>query len=79
MRLRLVVETGTLGATYCIGARQHRPGHDDRYEIDPTRAEAALDRRAAHDFERGPSAGICTTGPWWVGIRAQTYHEQRLG
>jgi hypothetical protein len=70
MRLRLVVETGTLGATYCIGARQHRPGHD-RYEIDPTRAEAAPDRRAAHDFERGPpSAGICTTGPGgWAFVR----------
>jgi dTDP-glucose 4,6-dehydratase len=111
-----VVETGTPGATYCIGARQprrnidvvkaicaildaqlpskagsrerlitfvqDRPGHDNRYEIDPSRAEAALDWRAAHDFERGLAATIdwyLHNRAWWDGIRAQKYHGQRLG
>ncbi len=111
-----VVETGTPGATYCIGARQprrnidvvkticalldakrpsakgayerlithvhDRPGHDLRYEIDPTRAEAALHWTAAHDFERGLAATIdwyLNHQPWWQAIRAQTYQGQRLG
>jgi dTDP-glucose 4,6-dehydratase len=59
-----------------------RPGHDNRYEIDPTRAEAALGWRAAHDFERGLSATIdwyLDNRAWWEGIRAQKYHGQRLG
>ena len=33
-----------------------RPGHDFRYEIDPTRAEAALGWTAPHDFEAGLGA-----------------------
>jgi dTDP-glucose 4,6-dehydratase len=111
-----VVETGTPGATYCIGARQprrnidvvraicaildaklpskagsrerlisfvqDRPGHDNRYEIDPSRAAAALDWRAAHDFERGLAATLdwyLHNQPWWDSIRAQKYHGQRLG
>jgi dTDP-glucose 4,6-dehydratase len=111
-----VVETGTRGATYCIGARQprrnievvkaicavldarlpsragarerlisfvqDRPGHDNRYEIDSSRAEAALDWRAAHDFERGLAATVdwyLQNRDWWAGIRAQQYHGQRLG
>jgi dTDP-glucose 4,6-dehydratase len=59
-----------------------RPGHDNRYEIDPSCAEAALDWRAAHDFERGLAATIdwyLDNRAWWEGIRAQTYHGQRLG
>jgi dTDP-glucose 4,6-dehydratase len=61
---------------------QDRPGHDNRYEIDPSHAEAALDWRAAHDFERGLAATIdwyLHNRAWWEGIRAQTYHGQRLG
>ena len=30
-----------------------RPGHDFRYEIDPSRSETALDWKAPHDFEAG--------------------------
>jgi len=61
---------------------QDRPGHDNRYEIDPSCAEAALDWRAAHDFERGLAATIdwyLHNQDWWEGIRAQQYHGQRLG
>jgi dTDP-glucose 4,6-dehydratase len=111
-----VVETGTPGATYCIGARQprrnidvvkaicaavdarlpspngarerlirfvqDRPGHDNRYEIDPSGAEGALEWRAAHDFERGLAATIdwyLENREWWEGIRVKKYQGQRLG
>ncbi len=50
-----------------------RPGHDFRYEIDPSRAEAALGWQAPHDFERGlrgPSTGIWRTAPGGRPIRA---------
>jgi dTDP-glucose 4,6-dehydratase len=59
-----------------------RPGHDHRYEIDPSHAEAALAWRAAHDFERGLNATIdwyLNHKPWWKSIRAGKYAGQRLG
>jgi len=59
-----------------------RPGHDHRYEIDPGAAEAALDWRAAHDFERGLAATIdwyLAHQDWWRGIRAKNYAGERLG
>jgi dTDP-glucose 4,6-dehydratase len=59
-----------------------RPGHDFRYEIDPSRTEAALDWRAPHDFERGLGRTIdwyLAHRPWWEGIRAGRYAGQRLG
>jgi dTDP-glucose 4,6-dehydratase len=111
-----VVESGTPGATYCIGARQprqnidvvraicatldqklpspngsrerlmtyvrDRPGHDFRYEIDPSAAESALAWTAAHDFERGLAVTIdwyLNHRPWWDSIRAGKYQGQRLG
>jgi dTDP-glucose 4,6-dehydratase len=111
-----VVESGTPGATYAIGARQprknldvvkticailddklpssngprerlinfvrDRPGHDFRYEIDPSAAESALTWTAAHDFERGLAATIdwyLTHESWWQSIRAGKYAGQRLG
>ncbi len=111
-----VVEQGTPGATYAIGARQprgnldvvcaicahldrcqpdpagprtrlirfvtDRPGHDFRYEIDPSRTEAALDWRAPHDFETGLARTIdwyLDNRPWWEGVRAARYAGQRLG
>ncbi len=59
-----------------------RPGHDFRYEIDPSRAEAALDWTAPHDFERGLRRTIewyLAHEPWWSAIRAGRYAGQRLG
>jgi dTDP-glucose 4,6-dehydratase len=59
-----------------------RPGHDFRYEIDPTRAEAALDWTAPHDFEAGLSRTIewyLGHREWWQSVRARRYAGQRLG
>ncbi len=59
-----------------------RPGHDFRYEIDPTVTETALDWRAPHDFEAGLAATVdwyLANRPWWEGIRAGRYSGQRLG
>lgn len=58
-----------------------RPGHDFRYEIDPSRAEAVLGWKAAHDFD----AGLARTIDWYLanrawsdGVRAR-YAGERLG
>jgi len=59
-----------------------RPGHDFRYEIDPSRAQAGLDWRAAHDFGRGLRRSIdwyLANRAWRAGIRARRYKGQRLG
>lgn len=59
-----------------------RPGHDHRYEIDPSSAEKALNWKAEHDFERGLAATIgwyLDNRPWWEGIRTKKYAGQRLG
>jgi len=59
-----------------------RPGHDFRYEIDPGRAESALDWRAAHDFETGLGRTVdwfLAHRPWWEAVRARRYAGQRLG
>ncbi|HYP63745.1 MAG TPA: dTDP-glucose 4,6-dehydratase, partial [Acidocella sp.] len=59
-----------------------RPGHDHRYEIDPTTAEKELHWEAAHDFERGlrvTADWYLANQEWWQGIRAQKYAGQRLG
>ena len=59
-----------------------RPGHDHRYEIDPSFAENALHWKAAHDFERGLTVTIewyLNNCEWWERIRSQTYGGQRLG
>ena len=59
-----------------------RPGHDFRYEIDPTRSEAALDWTAPHDFEAGLARTIdwyLANAGWWQGVRARRYAGQRLG
>src|SRR5512139_1213700 len=39
-----------------------RPGHDFRYEIDPSRTEADLGWRARHDF----TAGLASTVDWYL-------------
>ena len=59
-----------------------RPGHDFRYEIDPSRAQAALDWRAPHDFDRGLQKTVewyVNNRAWWERIRAGHYAGQRLG
>ena len=59
-----------------------RPGHDFRYEIDPTRTEAALAWHAPHDFATGLAKTIdwyLANRAWWEGIRAARYAGQRLG
>ena len=59
-----------------------RPGHDHRYEIDPSSAEQALDWKAAHNFEQGLAATIdwyLANQDWWRGIQAKKYAGQRLG
>jgi len=59
-----------------------RPGHDFRYEIDPSHAERALGWKAKHDFETGIRLTIewyLNNKTWWEGIRARRYTGNRLG
>jgi dTDP-glucose 4,6-dehydratase len=59
-----------------------RPGHDFRYEIDPSHAQAALGWHADHDFETGLAATIdwyLDHEAWWQAIRAKRYAGNRLG
>jgi dTDP-glucose 4,6-dehydratase len=59
-----------------------RPGHDFRYEIDPTRTEAAIAWTAPHDFETGLGRTIdwyLQNRAWWEAIRGARYAGQRLG
>jgi dTDP-glucose 4,6-dehydratase len=59
-----------------------RPGHDFRYEIDPSRTEATLGWTAPHDFETGLARTIdwyLANRAWWEGVRAGRYAGQRLG
>ncbi len=59
-----------------------RPGHDFRYEVDPTRSEAALDWAAPHDFDAGLAKTIAwyvANRAWWEGVRARRYAGERLG
>ena len=59
-----------------------RPGHDFRYEIDPTHAETALGWTAAHNFDRGLAATIdwyLANRTWWERIQQQRYTGMRLG
>ncbi len=59
-----------------------RPGHDFRYEIDPSRTEAALSWKAPHDFEAGLAKTVdwyLANRAWWEGVRARRYSGERLG
>jgi len=59
-----------------------RPGHDFRYEIDPTRSEAALDWTAPHDFAAGLAKTVgwyIANRTWWQEVRAGRYAGERLG
>ena len=59
-----------------------RPGHDFRYEIDPSHAEQALGWTARHDFETGLRKTVqwyLDNRAWWEEIRTRSYTGQRLG
>ncbi|MDE2517632.1 MAG: dTDP-glucose 4,6-dehydratase [Rhodospirillales bacterium] len=59
-----------------------RPGHDFRYEIDASRAQAALGWQAAHDFDAGLARTIdwyLDHRAWWQALRAARYDGARLG
>jgi dTDP-glucose 4,6-dehydratase len=59
-----------------------RPGHDFRYEIDPSRAEAALGWTAPHDFETGLARTVewyLANRAWWQAVRTRRYGGERLG
>ena len=59
-----------------------RPGHDFRYAMDPSGAEAALGWRPRFDFESGLEHTIrwyLDNEAWWRPIRDEAYAGQRLG
>jgi dTDP-glucose 4,6-dehydratase len=59
-----------------------RPGHDHRYAIDPTKAEAELGWQAAESFDSGIEKTVAwylDRRDWWEPIRSGTYQGQRLG
>ncbi len=59
-----------------------RPGHDFRYEIDPTRSEKALAWTAPHDFNSGLALTIdwyMAHRDWWQSVRSRRYAGERLG
>jgi dTDP-glucose 4,6-dehydratase len=59
-----------------------RPGHDFRYEIDPSNSERAFGWKAPNDFETGLALTIdwyLDNRAWWEALRAAKYAGQRLG
>ncbi|MBB3900506.1 dTDP-glucose 4,6-dehydratase [Roseococcus suduntuyensis] len=59
-----------------------RPGHDFRYAMDPSGAEAALGWKPRYDFETGLEHTIrwyLDNEAWWRPIRDKAYAGQRLG
>ncbi len=59
-----------------------RPGHDFRYEIDPSYTEGVLGWRPTRDFRTGLAETVkwyLSNRPWWQEIRARRYSGQRLG
>ncbi len=61
---------------------EDRPGHDFRYEIDASHAQAALNWTATHDFDRGIRRTVqwyLDHQAWWADIRSKRYTGQRLG
>ncbi|CAI3939840.1 6-dehydratase (RfbB) (PDB:1G1A) [Commensalibacter communis] len=59
-----------------------RPGHDFRYEIDPSHAEKSLGWKAKHNFETGIRKTVqwyLDNQEWWQSIRDKRYSGQRLG
>jgi dTDP-glucose 4,6-dehydratase len=59
-----------------------RPGHDQRYAIDPSKTERELGWRPAMTFEDGIAATVdwyLGNEPWWRGILARGYAAERIG
>ncbi|MDF1504953.1 dTDP-glucose 4,6-dehydratase [Roseisolibacter sp. H3M3-2] len=59
-----------------------RPGHDQRYAIDPSRTERALDWRPRETFESGlrrTVAWYLENRDWWERVRSGVYRGERLG
>lgn len=59
-----------------------RPGHDQRYAIDPTKVERELGWRAQESFDTGIEKTVAwylDRRDWWEPIRNGVYRGQRLG
>jgi dTDP-glucose 4,6-dehydratase len=59
-----------------------RPGHDQRYAIDPSKAERELGWRARESFESGLARTVewyLANGWWWRPLRERRYAGERLG
>jgi dTDP-glucose 4,6-dehydratase len=58
-----------------------RPGHDDRYAIDPQKIEQELGWHPRRSFAQGLSATIdwYLANPEWCRRTARTYRQERLG
>jgi dTDP-glucose 4,6-dehydratase len=59
-----------------------RPGHDQRYAIDPTKIESELGWRAEETFETGLQKTVqwyLDHEAWWRPLRDKVYSGQRLG
>jgi dTDP-glucose 4,6-dehydratase len=59
-----------------------RPGHDQRYAIDASKARAELGWRPVHSFEDGLERTIkwyLSNSQWWSPLRQQVYSGERLG
>ncbi|WP_336488485.1 GDP-mannose 4,6-dehydratase, partial [Methylobacterium nigriterrae] len=65
-----------------IGFVPDRPGHDRRYAIDPSKAEAELGWAPAKDFEAALTETVrwyLANEGWWRPIREGRYAGERLG
>lgn len=59
-----------------------RPGHDQRYAIDPARIESELGWRAQETFESGLEKTVrwyLANETWWRPLRERVYGGERLG
>lgn len=59
-----------------------RPGHDQRYAIDATKAQRDLGWKPQHDFVSGIESTVrwyLENRPWWQAILDRRYDTERLG
>ncbi len=59
-----------------------RPGHDFRYEIDPSQTETALGWKAENDFDTGLVQTVdwyLANRAWWEGIRVKRFADAHRG